>query len=68
MKYYKIKVNNRYWNEKNGYCVNNKDAATKLNTLLDVANTMKYFRENNMYMDSDIRIIEITELEMILDF
>ena len=29
---------------------------------------LKYFRDNNMYIDSEIRIIKIVESEMILDF
>lgn len=66
--YYKIKIDKKYWNSKSGCCINSKDAATKLNTLLDVANTMHYFRVNNMYLDSEIRIIKIVESEMILDF
>ena len=66
--YYKIKIDKKYWHSKSGCCINSKDAATKLNTLLDVANTMCYFRVNNMYLDSEIRIIKIVESEMILDF
>ena len=42
--YYKIKIDKKYWHSKSGCCINSKDAATKLNTLLDVANTMRYFR------------------------
>lgn len=68
MEYYKIKVDKKYWNAKYGYCVNNKDAATKLDFLIDVANTMRYFKDNNMYINSDIRIIKVVEQEMILDF
>lgn len=66
--YYKIKIDKKYWHSKSGCCINSKDAATKLNTLLDVANTMHYFSVNNMYLDSEIRIIKIVESEMILDF
>ena len=66
--YYKIKIDKKYWHSKSGCCINSKGAATKLNTLLDVANTMSYFRVNNMYLDSEIRIIKIVESEMILDF
>ena len=66
--YYKIKIDKKYWHSKSGCCINSKDAATKLNTLWEVANTMRYFGVNNMYLDSEIRIIKIVESEMILDF
>ena len=68
MEYYKIKINRQFWSAKMGCCINNKDAATKFKTLLETIDTLKDFRSNNMYIDSEIRIIKIVESEMILDF
>ena len=65
--YYKIKIDKKYWNSKSGCCINNKDVATKFCTLSDVVFAVRDLR-NNIYSNSEIKIIKITESEVIIDF
>lgn len=65
--YYKIKIDKKYWHSKSGCCINSKDAATKFCTLSDVVFAVRDLR-NNIYSNSEIKIIKITESEVIIDF